>query len=61
MIELKHYLVKTNENQVQFNDEIKNQDEDGIDCGGPCSACGMQSLHNRKQIETYKCDKCIIW
>ena len=26
MIELKHCLVKTNENQVQFNDEIKSQD-----------------------------------
>ena len=42
-------------------DGIQNQGEDGKDCGGPCSACGMQSLHNRKQIETYKCDKCIIW
>ena len=40
-------------------DGIQNQGEDGKDCGGPCSACGMQSLHNRKQIETYK-EKCII-
>jgi len=26
MIELKHYLVKTNENQVQFDEKIQSQD-----------------------------------
>jgi len=26
-------------NYASCNDEIQNQDEDGIDCGGPCDAC----------------------